>query len=45
MPERYIERKDESIMRAIMVMLDSLNRHLLSPYGCDWTVIGLEEYV
>lgn len=24
-------------MRAIMVMFDSLNRNLLSPYGCDWT--------
>jgi len=25
-------------MRAIMVMFDSLNRRLLAPYGCDWTV-------
>ena len=24
-------------MKAIMVMFDSLNRHMLSPYGCDWT--------
>ncbi|MCA9428940.1 MAG: sulfatase-like hydrolase/transferase, partial [Candidatus Omnitrophica bacterium] len=24
-------------MRAIMVMFDSLNRRLLSPYGCEWT--------
>ncbi|MFD6354247.1 sulfatase [Nocardia tengchongensis] len=24
-------------MRAIMVMFDSLNRHLLPPYGGDWT--------
>ncbi|MVU76937.1 sulfatase-like hydrolase/transferase [Nocardia sp. ET3-3] len=24
-------------MRAIMVMFDSLNRHLLPPYGADWT--------
>lgn len=24
-------------MKAIMLMFDSLNRHLLSPYGCDWT--------
>lgn len=24
-------------MRAVVVMYDSLNRHLLSPYGCDWT--------
>ena len=24
-------------MKAIMVMFDSLNRHLLEPYGCDWT--------
>ena len=25
-------------MRAIMVMYDSLNRHMLEPYGCDWTI-------
>ncbi|QNK57899.1 sulfatase [Paenibacillus sp. PAMC21692] len=24
-------------MRAIMVMFDTLNRHMLPPYGCDWT--------
>ena len=24
-------------MKAVMVMFDSLNRHFLSPYGCDWT--------
>ena len=24
-------------MKAIMVMFDSLNRRMLSPYGCDWT--------
>lgn len=24
-------------MKAIMVMYDSLNRHLLRPYGCSWT--------
>lgn len=24
-------------MRAMMVMFDSLNRKMLSPYGCDWT--------
>lgn len=24
-------------MKAIMLMFDSLNRHLLSTYGCDWT--------
>ncbi|MFD5315280.1 sulfatase [Streptomyces sp. NPDC127098] len=24
-------------MKAIMVMFDSLNRHLLPPYGADWT--------
>jgi arylsulfatase A-like enzyme len=23
-------------MRAIMVMFDSLNKHMLPPYGCDW---------
>ena len=25
-------------MRAIMIMFDSLNRRLLEPYGCDWTI-------
>ena len=25
-------------MRAILVLFDSLNRHCLSPYGCDWTI-------
>lgn len=24
-------------MKAIMVMFDSLNRHFLAPYGCNWT--------
>jgi lysophospholipase L1-like esterase len=24
-------------MKAIMLMFDSLNRNLLSPYGCEWT--------
>ena len=24
-------------MKAIMVMFDTLNRHMLPPYGCDWT--------
>lgn len=24
-------------MKTIMVMFDSLNRHMLSAYGCDWT--------
>lgn len=24
-------------MRAVMVMFDSLNRHFLAPYGCEWT--------
>lgn len=24
-------------MKAIMLMFDSLNRHMLSAYGCDWT--------
>ncbi len=23
-------------MRCIMIMFDSLNRHMLPPYGCDW---------
>ncbi len=23
-------------MKAVMLMFDSLNRHMLSPYGCDW---------
>ncbi|MBF68982.1 MAG: sulfatase [Gammaproteobacteria bacterium] len=25
-------------MKAIVVMYDSLNRHMLSSYGCDWTL-------
>ena len=25
-------------MKAIMVMYDSLNRHMLETYGCDWTL-------
>jgi arylsulfatase A-like enzyme len=25
-------------MKAIVLMFDSLNRHMLPPYGCDWTV-------
>lgn len=25
-------------MKAIMLMFDSLNRRMLSPYGCDWTI-------
>jgi len=24
-------------MKVIMLMFDSLNRHMLEPYGCDWT--------
>ncbi|MFK7696478.1 sulfatase [Paenibacillus sp. HJGM_3] len=24
-------------MKAIMIMFDTLNRRMLSPYGCDWT--------
>lgn len=24
-------------MRTIMLLFDSLNRHMLTPYGCDWT--------
>ena len=24
-------------MKVVMVMFDSLNRHMLPPYGCDWT--------
>lgn len=24
-------------MKAIVLMFDSLNRHMLAPYGCDWT--------
>jgi arylsulfatase A-like enzyme len=24
-------------MKAIMIMFDTLNRHMLSPYGCTWT--------
>ena len=26
-------------MKAIMIMFDSLNRHFLPNYGCDWTVM------
>lgn len=25
-------------MKAIMIMYDSLNRHMLPPYGCDWVI-------
>ena len=25
-------------MKAIMLMFDTLNRRMLSPYGCDWTI-------
>ena len=25
-------------LRAILLLFDSLNRHCLSPYGCDWTI-------
>lgn len=25
-------------MKIVMLMFDSLNRHMLPPYGCDWTV-------
>ena len=25
-------------MRAIMLMFDTLNRRMLEPYGCDWTI-------
>lgn len=25
-------------MRAIMIMFDSLNKRMLSPYGCEWTI-------
>ena len=24
-------------MKAIIVMYDTLNRHFLQPYGCEWT--------
>ena len=34
-------------MKAVMVMYDSLNRHMLPNYGCDWTLapnfVGLGE--
>jgi arylsulfatase A-like enzyme len=29
-------QEGEAIMKAIMVMFDTLNRHMLPPYGCDW---------
>lgn len=25
-------------MKVIMVMFDSLNRHMLPAYGCDWII-------
>lgn len=25
-------------MKAILLLFDSLNRHCLAPYGCDWTI-------
>ena len=25
-------------MKAIMVIFDSLNRHFLPPYGCEWVI-------
>jgi arylsulfatase A-like enzyme len=28
--------KEDYVMKAIMVMFDSLNRHMLPNYGCDW---------
>ena len=31
------EPKDNA-MKAIMVMYDSLNRHMLPNHGCDWTL-------
>ena len=30
------ETSEESVMRAIMVMYDSLNRRMLEPHGSDW---------
>jgi arylsulfatase A-like enzyme len=27
----------DSPLKAIMIMFDTLNRHMLSAYGCDWT--------
>ena len=30
-------------MKAIMVMFDSLNRHFLPNYGCDWTAVSASE--
>ena len=34
----YINTKEGFLMRAIMVMYDSLNLHMLETYGCDWTI-------
>jgi hypothetical protein len=31
-------------MKAIMVMIDSLNRHMLPPYGRDWVHAPPEQY-
>ena len=29
-------------MKAIMVMFDTLNRHMLPPYGCEWVHFSRE---
>jgi arylsulfatase A-like enzyme len=34
--EREYQPRENLPMKAIMVMFDSLNRHLLPPYGCEW---------
>ena len=33
---RQTREPQEGKMKAIFVMFDTLNRHMLSPYGCDW---------
>jgi arylsulfatase A-like enzyme len=32
----HLTDSEEIEMKAIMVMFDSLNRHMLPPYGCEW---------
>jgi len=32
------QSKEETPVKAVMVMFDSLNRHMLPPYGCDWVI-------
>ena len=33
-----MKSKGRKQMKAIMIMYDSLNRHFLENFGCDWTI-------